>query len=70
MKDNSISFASCLIVDTISFDKLLMCKLERTNDIKWTLAVHQKRLKKIKFEDVYLIHITFLAEVIYILLRI
>ena len=34
MKDNSTSFTSCLIVDTISFDRLFMRKLDRTNDRK------------------------------------
>ena len=40
MKDNNIPSTSCLIVDTISFDRLFMCKLERTNEINYTLAVH------------------------------
>ena len=30
MKDNNISSTSCLIVDTVSFDRLFMCKLGRT----------------------------------------
>ena len=34
MKDNYASSTSCLIVDAISFDRLFMCKLERTNDLK------------------------------------
>ena len=34
MKDNNILSASRLVVDTISFDNLLMHKLEKTNDIK------------------------------------
>ena len=32
MKDNSTLSTSCLIVNTISFDRLFMCKLIRTND--------------------------------------
>ena len=47
---------SCLILDTISFDRLFMCELENTNDIKQTHVVHQKRLKIIKLENVYLIY--------------
>ena len=34
MKDNYASSTSCLIVDAISIDRLFMCKLERTNDLK------------------------------------
>ena len=37
MKDNNVSSATFLIVDTISFDRFFMCKLEklkRINDIK------------------------------------
>ena len=35
MTDNNVSSTNCLIVDTTSFDWLFMCKLERTNDMKY-----------------------------------
>ena len=34
MKNSNVSSTSCLLVDTKAFDMLLMCKLERINDIK------------------------------------
>ena len=46
MKDNNASSRSCLTVDTKSFDKLLLCKLERTNDNKRDLCSTLKDLKK------------------------
>lgn len=50
---NNLSSASCLIVDTVSFAKLFMCKLESTNDIKNTLVVYTpKKTEKNKLEDV------------------
>ena len=50
---NNLSSASCLIVDTVPFAKLFMCKLESTNDIKNTLVVYTpKKTEKNKLEDV------------------
>ena len=50
---NNLSSASCLTVDTVSFEKLFMCKLESTNDIKNTLVVYTpKKTEKNKLEDV------------------
>ena len=46
MKDNNISSTSCLIVDTISMDRLLMGKLERTNDTKVDPCSRLKKTKK------------------------
>ena len=37
MKDNILS-TSCLVVNTISFDRLFMGVLERANDIKKTIV--------------------------------
>ena len=69
MNNNSTSSTSCLIVDIVSFDRLCMCKLERTNDINWPLCT-LKRTEKNK--DRKCIHTLshFLAEVVYILHRI
>ena len=50
---NNLSSASFLTVDTVSFEKLFMCKLESTNDIKNTLVVYTpKKTEKNKLEDV------------------
>ena len=59
-----------MIVDTILFDMLFMCQLEKANGIKKTLVVQQKRLKEIKLENGHLLYPLFLAEAIYVLHRI
>ena len=61
MRDNYTS-STKLIVDTISFDRLFMCKLERTNDPCSTL----KKTEKNKIRKCILTLSHFLAEVIYI----
>ena len=44
-------------MDTISFDRLFMGKLERTNGIK-------KRLTKIKLDNAYLLYLIFWLKII------
>ena len=56
MKDNSILSTNCLIVDTMSFDRLFMCKLERTRH-KTNLFSLLKKTEKNKLEDAYLLFI-------------
>ena len=53
------------MVDTISFDRLFMCKLEKTNDIKQTHVVYTlKKTKNNKIRKcIYLLY--YLAEVVY-----
>ena len=45
-----------LLMDTISFDRLFMRKLERTNGIK-------KRLTKIKLDNGYLLYLIFWLKI-------
>ena len=47
-----------------------MCKLERTNDIKWTHVVHLKRPKIIKLENAYTYFILFFGWSCFISTRI
>ena len=55
IKNNNTSFTSCLIVDTISFHRLFLCKLIKNKKHKIDPCSTLKKTEKIKFEDVYLI---------------